>query len=51
MEIQSCSPLDLVTNGPNNFSWTTVDPDIGIASPTDVMTSQKVNTYSKMDYT
>lgn len=45
--IQSCSPLDLVTNGPNNFSWTTVDPDIGIANPGDVMTSQKTNRIQK----
>lgn len=37
-----CSPEDLVSNGPNNFTWTTVDPDIGIAKPSDVMTSQKV---------
>lgn len=45
--IQSCSPLDLVTNGPNNFSWTTVDPDVGIANPDDVMTSQKTNRIQK----
>lgn len=45
--IQSCSPLDLVTNGPNNFSWTTVDPDVGIANPGDVMTSQKTNRIQK----
>lgn len=47
MVIESCSPLDLVTNGPNNFSWTTVDPDVGIASPTDAMTSQKVSRIQK----
>lgn len=47
MVIESCSPLDLVTNGPNNFSWTTVDPDVGIARPTDAMTSQKVNRVQK----
>lgn len=45
--ISSCSPLDLVTNGPNNFSWTTVDPDVGIANPGDVMTSQKTNRIQK----
>ncbi|HLT22727.1 MAG TPA: hypothetical protein VKZ84_04760, partial [Bacteriovoracaceae bacterium] len=41
--VDSCGPLDLVSNGPNNFSWTTVDPDVGIANAGDVMTSQKVN--------
>lgn len=45
--VESCGPLDLVTNGPNNFSWTTVDPDIGIANAGDVMTSQKVNRIQK----
>ena len=45
--IESCGPLDLVTNGPNNFSWTTVDPDIGLAKPTDIMTSKKVNRIQK----
>jgi hypothetical protein len=43
----ACSSLDLVNNGPNNFSWTTVDPDIGIAKPGDTMTSQKVNRIQK----
>lgn len=43
----SCSPLELVANGPNNFSWTTVDPDIGIAKSGDVMTSQKTNRIQK----
>lgn len=43
----ACSSLDLVNNGPNNFSWTTVDPDIGIANPGDSMTSQKVNRIQK----
>jgi hypothetical protein len=43
----SCSPLELVANGPNNFSWTTVDPDIGIAKEGDVMTSQKTNRIQK----
>lgn len=47
MVIESCSPLDLVTNGPNNFSWTTIDPDVGIAKPTDAMTSQKVSRVQK----
>ncbi len=45
--VESCGPLDLVTNGPNNFSWTTVDPDIGIAKAGDIMTSQKVNRIQK----
>lgn len=45
--VDSCGPLDMVTNGPNNFSWTTVDPDIGIANPGDSMTSQKVNRIQK----
>jgi len=45
--LKSCGSLDLVTNGPNNFSWTTIDPDIGLASSTDVMTSQKVKRIQK----
>ncbi len=43
----SCSPLELVANGPNNLSWTTIDPDIGLASPGDLMTSQKTNRIQK----
>jgi hypothetical protein len=43
----TCSAQDLVDNGPNNFSWTTVDPDIGLATPTDSMTSQKANRIQK----
>jgi hypothetical protein len=43
----SCSPLELVANGPNNLSWTTIDPDIGIANPGDLMTSQKTNRIQK----
>ncbi len=39
--VKSCSAMDLVTNGPNNFSWTTVDPDIGLI-PGNTMTSKKV---------
>ncbi len=39
--LKQCSPMDLVTNGPNNFSWTTVDPDIGLING-NIMTSQKV---------
>ena len=45
--VDSCGPLDLVSNGPNNFSWTTVDPDVGIAQNGDTMTSQKVNRIQK----
>lgn len=45
--IIACSSLDLINNGPNNFTWTTVDPDIGIAKPGDTMTSQKVNRIQK----
>jgi hypothetical protein len=45
--MKACSALDLVTNGPNNFNWTTVDPDIGIATPGDSMTSQKANRIQK----
>ncbi|WPU63367.1 hypothetical protein [Peredibacter starrii] len=45
--VNACSPMDMVSNGPNNFSWTTVDPDIGIANPGDAMTSQKVNRIQK----
>lgn len=45
--VNACSPMDMVANGPNNFSWTTVDPDIGIANPGDAMTSQKVNRIQK----
>ncbi|WP_408096426.1 hypothetical protein ACJVC5_15410 [Peredibacter sp. HCB2-198] len=46
-KVNACSPMDMVSNGPNNFSWTTVDPDIGIANPGDAMTSQKVNRIQK----
>lgn len=42
-KMTACSAQDLVTNGPNNFNWTTVDPDIGIAKSGDSMTSQKAN--------
>lgn len=45
--INACSPMDMISNGPNNFSWTTVDPDIGIAKSGDIMTSQKVNRIQK----
>lgn len=41
-DIKACSPLDLVSNGPNNFMWSTVDPDIGLI-PGQSMTSHKVN--------
>lgn len=40
-EVKKCSAMDLVTNGPNNFTWTTVDPDIGLIAG-NTMTSQKV---------
>lgn len=40
--INQCGAVDMVNNGPNNFTWTTVDPEIGLARSTDVMTSQKV---------
>lgn len=40
-DMKRCSAIDLVTNGPNNFTWTTVDPDIGLL-PGHTMTSQKV---------
>ncbi len=33
--------MDLVTNGTNNFTLTTVDPDIGLIAG-NTMTSQKV---------
>lgn len=46
-KLNACSSMDMITNGPNNFSWTTVDPDIGIAKAGDVMTSQKVNRIQK----
>lgn len=39
--VKSCSAMDLVTNGPNNFTWTTVDPEIGLI-PGNTMTSEKV---------
>ncbi len=39
--VKACSAMDLVTNGPNNFTWTTVDPDIGLIAG-NTMTSQKV---------
>jgi len=42
---QQCSSQALVEAGPNNFTWTTVDPDIGIANPGDSMTSQKVKRF------
>ena len=45
--IDGCSALNLVLNGPNNFSWTSVDPEIGLATPSDVMTSQKINRVMK----
>jgi hypothetical protein len=39
----------MVSNGPNNFTWTTVDPDIGIAPPpgNPTMTSQKVPRFQR----
>lgn len=40
-DVKKCSAMDLVTNGPNNFTWTTVDPDIGLIAG-NTMTSQKV---------
>lgn len=40
-KVKSCSAMDLVNNGPNNFTWTTVDPDIGLIAG-NTMTSQKV---------
>jgi hypothetical protein len=45
--LKNCSALNLVSNGPNNFTWTTVDPDIGIARAGDTMTSQKANRIQK----
>ncbi len=45
--LRNCSALNLVNNGPNNFTWTTVDPDIGIAQAGDTMTSQKANRIQK----
>lgn len=55
--LKQCSPQEIIMNGPNNFTWTTIDPNIGLAQPTDVMTSQKsarprrivVNTNSRED--
>ncbi len=44
-KIKKCSSQELVTNGPNNFTWTTTDPDIGIAPEFPTMTSQKVRRY------
>jgi hypothetical protein len=44
-QIKKCSSQELVTNGPNNFTWTTTDPDIGIAPEFPTMTSQKVRRY------
>ncbi len=45
--LRNCTALNLVNNGPNNFTWTTVDPDIGIANAGDTMTSQKANRIQK----
>jgi hypothetical protein len=41
-----CGPQGLI-QGKNNFSWTTVDPDVGIAKIGDSMTSQKANRIQK----
>jgi hypothetical protein len=41
-ELEDCSAVKVTEDGINNFRWTTVDPDIGLATPTSVMTSQKV---------
>jgi hypothetical protein len=42
-DLEKCSAVDFTENGINNFRWTTVDPDIGLASPAATMTSQKVS--------
>jgi hypothetical protein len=41
--IETCSAVNFVEDGLNNLRWTTVDPDIGLPTPTSVMTSQKVS--------
>jgi hypothetical protein len=45
--IQACSSQDLISNGPNNFTWTTVDPNIGIAPTFPAMTSEKVKRFQR----
>lgn len=45
--IKKCSSQELVSNGPNNFTWTTVDPEIGIDPEHPAMTSQKVRRHSR----
>ena len=42
-QIKKCSPQELVTNGPNNFNWTTTDPEIGIDPANPTMTSEKIH--------
>ena len=45
--INKCSSQELVSNGPNNFTWTTVDPEIGIDPSYPTMTSQKVKRHQR----
>lgn len=45
--IKKCSSQELVTNGPNNFTWTTIDPEIGIDPANPAMTSQKVRRFQR----
>ena len=45
--LKKCSSQELVSNGPNNFTWTTVDPEIGIDPSFPTMTSQKVKRHQR----
>lgn len=43
---KQCSPMDLISNGPNNFTWTTTDPEIGLP-PGETMTAEKVKRFHR----
>lgn len=49
-DMKTCSPIHFVLEGPNNYNWTTVDPEIGLPDDGGIVTKSKIpNRYRRFN--
>ncbi|MGI4993348.1 hypothetical protein ACRXCV_11995 [Halobacteriovorax sp. GFR7] len=49
-DLRTCSPIHFVLEGPNNYNWTTVDPEIGLPDDGGLVTRSKIpNRYRRFN--
>ncbi|WP_419172374.1 hypothetical protein [Halobacteriovorax sp.] len=49
-DLRTCSPIHFVLEGPNNYNWTTVDPEIGLPESGGLVTKSKIpNRYRRFN--